>query len=649
MHRAAKRTFLAVATTLVTLLTLSAMSMAATVTASVSADPTEEKLATITISGTTEVQRSLFVYVGQTANACPSLASSAGYPFSAVSSTFGDTVPAGSFSRSYDYTPADSGTYRICAYVSQYSSDTANARLTQDFVVRVPTATVSATVSPDPTEEKLSTITVSGTTEVQRSLFVYVAQTTNACPSLAARASYPFTAVGSQYGEPIAAGAFRKTYDYTPADSGAYRVCTYVSQTSSDTPNAKAAQDFEARPPVASLTVTVSAPTFTTGQSVTATVRANTAGQGRRLVFDRTDGNECPASPDRYTPEPVAIPAGVAVERTLNAVPTATDSRLKFCAWITETSGPEAAASAESVRAGVPLQAAAVQPRVTLVTENNSEQYDRLRLRWSSNFDTEDVWIWDEDPETGADPLLIEPNDSDAFEFTTLANGDRLVRVRRFLGFRQFWWQVRDTSRSDSSVSSEVRSVTVVPSPLDRSKARASIRYSWKRSSRAPGAVRLKIVSSPRARVSVTVSYRGRRFAKRKYIEGVGGLRGFDFKLSCARTGTFPFVVRIEDPYGEKVTRRGSWSLSAARCARLRAAERPKPKRRPASSGGSGRAPASNCDPNYSGACLNPNASDYDCAGGSGNGPLYVDGPIRVVGTDHYDLDADGDGVACES
>jgi hypothetical protein len=56
----------------------------------------------------------------------------------------------------------------------------------------------------------------------------------------------------------------------------------------------------------------------------------------------------------------------------------------------------------------------------------------------------------------------------------------------------------------------------------------------------------------------------------------------------------------------------------------------------------------SNCDPSYEGACLDPNASDYDCAGGSGNGPKYVSGPIRVVGSDHFDLDRDGDGVACE-
>lgn len=52
------------------------------------------------------------------------------------------------------------------------------------------------------------------------------------------------------------------------------------------------------------------------------------------------------------------------------------------------------------------------------------------------------------------------------------------------------------------------------------------------------------------------------------------------------------------------------------------------------------------CDPNYSG-CV-PIASDVDCAGGPGNGPAYVQGPIKVIGSDIYQLDGDGDGIACE-
>lgn len=55
---------------------------------------------------------------------------------------------------------------------------------------------------------------------------------------------------------------------------------------------------------------------------------------------------------------------------------------------------------------------------------------------------------------------------------------------------------------------------------------------------------------------------------------------------------------------------------------------------------------ASSCDSNYSG-CV-PIASDVDCAGGRGNGPAYVRGPVNVRGSDIYGLDGDGDGVGCE-
>lgn len=53
----------------------------------------------------------------------------------------------------------------------------------------------------------------------------------------------------------------------------------------------------------------------------------------------------------------------------------------------------------------------------------------------------------------------------------------------------------------------------------------------------------------------------------------------------------------------------------------------------------------SGCDPNYSG-CV-PIASDVDCEGGSGDGPAYT-GVVTVTGTDHYGLDSDSDGTACE-
>ena len=50
--------------------------------------------------------------------------------------------------------------------------------------------------------------------------------------------------------------------------------------------------------------------------------------------------------------------------------------------------------------------------------------------------------------------------------------------------------------------------------------------------------------------------------------------------------------------------------------------------------------PAGNCEPGYD-PCVPPYPPDVDCGD--------VDGPVRVSGSDPHGLDADGEGVACES
>lgn len=55
---------------------------------------------------------------------------------------------------------------------------------------------------------------------------------------------------------------------------------------------------------------------------------------------------------------------------------------------------------------------------------------------------------------------------------------------------------------------------------------------------------------------------------------------------------------------------------------------------------------ARECHPSYEGVCVPDGVSDV--AGGEGNGPEYVRGPVYVVGPDEYELDRDGDGIACE-
>jgi endonuclease YncB( thermonuclease family) len=138
-------------------------------------------------------------------------------------------------------------------------------------------------------------------------------------------------------------------------------------------------------------------------------------------------------------------------------------------------------------------------------------------------------------------------------------------------------------------------------------------------------------VRSARARLSgrravVTVSLRSR---DRDACNGRVVRQSFRGSLVLAPRGNSWVVVRAR----LRKTGGGHVRTSKSEC------PRPKPKPPP-------RPPATDCqgyDP-----CLPP-GPDVDCRGGGGNGPRYVDGPVTVTGSDPYDLDRDGDGIACES
>ncbi|MGH3427299.1 MAG: hypothetical protein ACRD3Q_16595 [Terriglobales bacterium] len=68
-------------------------------------------------------------------------------------------------------------------------------------------------------------------------------------------------------------------------------------------------------------------------------------------------------------------------------------------------------------------------------------------------------------------------------------------------------------------------------------------------------------------------------------------------------------------------------------------------KKKPAPSGGGG-----NCTPGYLPCLIYHGGADYDCAGGSGNGPYYTKPGVvyRVTGSDPYGLDANHNGLGCE-
>lgn len=132
------------------------------------------------------------------------------------------------------------------------------------------------------------------------------------------------------------------------------------------------------------------------------------------------------------------------------------------------------------------------------------------------------------------------------------------------------------------------------------------------------------------------VPYRKRNVYDSSLDKGVRKLRTRG--VAGVRTLTYEVTTVDGAQTGKKLIRDEVTRKPVTEVTVIGTKEQPKPKPEPE--------PKGDCDPNYGG-CV-PVASDVDCAGGSGNGPEYIQGPVDVIGEDIYDLDRDNDGVACE-
>lgn len=529
-------------------------------------------------------------------------------------------------------------------------------------------ASISIGLPTTAVEDSIATLGISGTAEAPRTLYASVIAETKACgPAAAAQdLSGGGLTITPPAGVPISAGTFNRPTTFTPSDDGRFRICAYLSESGSSVPTAFAQAVLVVAAPAHAVAVSLDPATYEPGNTLRGRVTASSPVGGRELQYgwSGTSG-DC----STWTGSPVTVPLapGIAVERAMSLNATSGTPSYRLCAVVVESAGGQREANAEAVSSALPRDALLARWRPVLLTPDDDQQEDRLRLRWQTralSAADETLEIWDEDPADGADPVLSEQVDNDEMlELMDSPDNEQDARVRNFLGFRQFWWSVGTSAPGGEIAWSELRTVRVVPSPLRKKRVRVSTSLKQGYSTKRPGWVRLKIQSSPRARVRVVITYRGRVFKRMNYTEGVGRLRGFDFAQSCSRQGVFSYVVRIRDPYGAKAVKKGSWTTSPSRCASLRAKEQRKAaeeerKRREreerkrggsGGSGGSGGGGGSDCVPGYS-VCLTPGIGDYDCDGGGGDGPNYVYERIRVTGDDPFDLDRGGEpGIGCEN
>src|SRR5580692_5400529 len=223
-----------------------ALAQADSIEISTSASPTQGEPVTVTVSGRTEQARKLYVYVSSEYTFCASTPYSEAnnYGASPLSSSSGDSISAGSFTKEYSYTPATANTkYQLCAYIDSGSSETPNATAEESFTSLLPSGSIGISASASPTQGEPVTVTVSGRTEQARKLYVYVSSEYTFCASTpySEANNYGASPLSSSSGDSISAGSFTKEYSYTPATANTkYQLCAYIDSGSSETPNATA-------------------------------------------------------------------------------------------------------------------------------------------------------------------------------------------------------------------------------------------------------------------------------------------------------------------------------------------------------------------------------------------------------------------------
>ncbi len=268
------------------------LARAESVEVSYSGEPTQDVPAHISVTGVADGDHFLYVYVNENGDACPV------YPYYNTGTTLagGTAISAGSFSEEYTYTPTSIETYTLCAYLDEDGYGTPDATATGSFTAAMPSASVAAQIVGTPTQDVPLTLKVAGTTEVARSLYVYVDEGGDACPV------YPYYNTGTTLasGTAVSAGSFSKEYSYTPTNVTPYMICVYVDESGYGTPDATGSAGFTTAMPDASISVAVS-PAATENGTVGIKVSGSTEVARDLYVVADEEGGACPTYPDYNT------------------------------------------------------------------------------------------------------------------------------------------------------------------------------------------------------------------------------------------------------------------------------------------------------------------------------------------------------------
>jgi len=524
------------------------------VTIAVSANPTQDVPATITVKGEAEAATRLFVYVIRGGGACE--LSNVGRS-EALSASEGEAIGEGSFDEAYEYTPASVGSYTVCAYVEETEAGGPGALGEATFEAVPATGSVSVQVGATPIMGKPLTITVTGETEVARKLFVYIGGPAVRCESDPA-ADTGGEALSAAGGEAIAAGVYERVYEYTPASAGSYTVCAYVDETESGVPTASGEAAFEVLHPT-DVSIQVSANPIR-GEPVTIAVAGETGVARKLFVYISSVGTECEPTPADSGGE--TLSAG----ETLGA--GSFDKHYKYtpefiatftiCAFVDETEAATPSASAAASFTSSPSQVE-VEERAA----EAKAQEERARVQHEAEVTASEAAV------RAASEAAIR-----AQQAAARAAQEAAARAAQEAA-------AKTAQQAAQKAAAEAAVAAAQAAKLKAARAKPVTRLAVSAVAHAgpslehPGYTSLAVTTSPYAFVTITLARNGRKTLRREWGEQPSAVAA-NVAWSCQHPGgAYRYTVTAWTDVGRKLTRTGRFvPVSAARCRVLERQER---------------------------------------------------------------------------
>jgi hypothetical protein len=494
----------------------------------------------------------------------------------------------GSYSLGRNFTPDTAGTWTVCFYLATSTSAAPDAMARSTFTARPPHITMSIAMEPDPRADKVDKFTVSGNSEIGRQLFITTINGSGDCPT-SAGGRYTY----SYYAGP---GAFSYPSSILPG-AGHYKICAWLAADRDSPTDGSTSLDVDIREVRTSINIDMDRTPFLLGAGRrTATVTVTS--EDSSVTWDaQASGGNGQCWPSEYGSDDTIGSSGS--DRKTVDVDPGPFRVVSLCVYLyrqDRTVLASASATVSELPIATPV-AAANTPR-GVITDR------RPTFAWSAGAGVrDDLVLSDRDGGTlllvGSDGAWV-PSGGDsqggqqlkapasarrgydrlagATTYTT-AGGTTTVDVKRLLPPGAYRWSVNRT-RSDGE-SARMAPVAFKIAGPDVTRLKVGSRSFPVANSRHPGRSELKISTTPWAYVRLALSRGGRTQVQNLRWDGTA-THTLSFAWTCKTTGgAYTYNITASDDDGHSFTRRGRIkTISHARCASLRAAERRKVDRR---------------------------------------------------------------------